>query len=164
MKAWAEGVHYEGEVVTHAKALFQALRDTGKEPGQSLDWICLADRGLDGKDGRSLNVRGKYDPKGEYSELDVVTLNATWFVANRDSPGACPGPGWYSGPAGKKGEPGERGAPGPKGDPGKDASEIIEWHADRASYTIVPIYSDGKLGPPIPVRDLLEQLLIERGL
>src|SRR5262249_24248710 len=77
-KAWTEGVHYEGDVVTHAGALWQATRDTGREPRPHAehcglaDWICLA---AAGRDARSPTVRGTYEPEATYGALDVVALD-----------------------------------------------------------------------------------------
>jgi hypothetical protein len=47
VRAWANEVHYEGIVVTHAGATWQALRDTGREPPHE-DWTCLAAPGDNG--------------------------------------------------------------------------------------------------------------------
>lgn len=120
-KAWSDAVHYEGDVVVHAGATYQALKDTAREPPHE-DWLCLAGRGNDGADGRSFTVRGTWQEEAEYSALDVVALGGASFVARRDNPGACPGEGWQLMSAqGKRGNQGERGAPGPKGDPGPAA-------------------------------------------
>ena len=35
-----EAVHYEGDVVVHSGATWQALRDTGRAPPHAGDWIC----------------------------------------------------------------------------------------------------------------------------
>ena len=121
VKAWKDGVHYEADVVTHAGATWQALRDTGREP-PSEDWICLARAGYDGVDGRSLQVRGTYTENGDYQALDVVALNGGSFIARCDNPGPCPGERWQlltkqgkQGPQGLRGEPGPRGLQGPPG-------------------------------------------------
>jgi hypothetical protein len=118
-KQWADEVHYEGVVVTHAGATWQALRDTGREPPHD-DWICLASGGQNGRDGRSPRVRDTFDPKVEdYRELDVVALGGAAFIARHDAPGACPGAGWQLiSTQGKTGKPGERGGPGPRGPAG----------------------------------------------
>lgn len=118
VKAWSDGVHYEGDVRTHAGATYQALRDTGKEP-PSEDWICLAARGADGHDAAVFSIHGTWSAEGVYEALSVVALNGASFVAKIDNPGPCPGDGWQlmSG-QGKRGAPGERGPVGEKGDPG----------------------------------------------
>lgn len=109
---WADRVYYEGEVVTRNGSVFQAARDTGKEPGHE-DWTCIVERGRDGLDGRSFNVRGTYDVGDRYGMLDVVVLNGGSFAARTDDPGSCPGAGWQLiASQGKQGKPGERGATG----------------------------------------------------
>jgi hypothetical protein len=114
-KAWTDGVHYKGQVVTHNGSTYQALDDTGKAP-PSDDWVCLAERG------RGFRVRGTHDPEASYQSFDIVMRGSSSFVALRDSPGMCPGEGWQlwagSGRRGDKGERGERGERGQKGDPG----------------------------------------------
>jgi hypothetical protein len=112
----------------------------------------------------SLTIKDTYDPETKYKALDVVTLNACWFVARVNNPGVCPGPDWKSGPAGKaglrgdKGDPGER---GPAGAPGLPAREFASWVIDRRNYTIIPVMADGSHGPPMVVRDLFEQFQLE---
>lgn len=118
-KAWSDGVHYEGDIVTHAGSTYQAQRDTGHEPPHE-DWTCLASRGSDGRDARSLEFLGAWRAGEAYQALSVVALNGASFVATRDEPGPCPGDGWRlmaaqgkRGEKGERGERGERGAPGP---------------------------------------------------
>ena len=119
VRAWTDGIHYEGAVVSHAGATWQAAKDTGRAPPHN-DWICLAQAGADGIDGRSFTIRGTYDATASYAALDVVALNGASFAARRDDPGACPGEGWQLIAAqGKAGKPGERGMTGPKGDKGE---------------------------------------------
>lgn len=122
VRAWADTVHREGEVVSHAGATWQALRDTGKEP-PSADWVCLAAAGKPGRDAEQIEVIGTYDAERSYSRLNIVALNGHAFMARKNEPGPCPGEDWQviamrgkSGPpgeAGRQGEAGERGAPGP---------------------------------------------------
>ena len=111
LRAWDDRVHYAGEMVTQDGATWQAQRDTGKAPPHE-DWAIIAGRGAPGLPGRSMAVRGTYDPALGYEELDVVTLNGSSFLARQDDPGPCPGPGWQllasAGGRGKKGDPGER--------------------------------------------------------
>lgn len=119
VQAWAEGVHYAGQVRAHDGATYQALRDTAKAPPHE-DWICLAAAGRHGRDGRSFTVRGTFDPATtDYRALDVVALSGAAFVARRDEPGVCPGDGWQLiAMQGKRGNPGERGVRGERGAPG----------------------------------------------
>lgn len=111
-KAWSDAVHYQNQVVTHAGSLFQAARDTAKEPPHA-DWVCLAAAGADGADGRSFTIRGTFKDGENYDRLDVVSLNGASFAAKRDKPGPCPGDGWQLiAKQGGPGKPGERGLPG----------------------------------------------------
>jgi hypothetical protein len=112
-RSWTDEVHYAGAVVVHGGATWQAIRDTGKPPPAD-DWLCLSVPGLAGANGRSLTMRGTYDPAASYAALDVVTLEGSSFAARSDKPGNCPGEGWQLlGRQGSRGKPGERGAPGP---------------------------------------------------
>ena len=119
VRAWSdEGVSYAGDIRTHEGELWQAQRDTGKAPPHE-DWALLVkagDKGEPGDAGRSVQLRGTYDPAGDYAALDMVTLNGSSFTAKRDDPGPCPGEGWQlAASAGSKGKsiPGEQGKPGP---------------------------------------------------
>lgn len=128
-QAWQDGVSYEGAVRTHGGALWQAVRDTGRAPPHE-DWCCLAVRGADGADGRSITVRGTWSADGDYSPLDIVALNGSTFVAKTDRPGQCPGPGWQLlASRGKTGAPGERGAKGEKGERGP-AGVVVALEVD----------------------------------
>jgi hypothetical protein len=121
--------------------------------------------GRDGSDGRSFVIRDTYDMNETYHALDVVTLNATWFVARSDDPGPCPGPGWKAGPTARRGERGEKGERGPRGEiPSMVTSEfprIVEWDIRAKTYEAFPLMSDGTLGAPIPLRALFEQFQAE---
>jgi len=150
----ADTVHYEGDVVVHQSATYQALRDTGRPP-PSEDWICLASAG------RTPTERGTFDPKVTYRRLDIVTLDKGSFIARHDDPGPCPGDGWQlitaHGAPGEKGSPGPRGERGAQGAKGEQGASIIDWQIDRATYRAVPIMSDGTKGPPLALRGLFEQ-------
>lgn len=169
VKTWKEGVHYKGDVVAHGGGSYQAERDTAQPPGGS-DWVPLATPGIDGRDGndgldgRSFEHRGTYNPDEQYKALDIVTLNSTWFMATKDSPGPCPGANWRSGPVGVRGKPGDRGPMGPKGLDGKtiEPREIIEFVINERDYTFTPVMSDGTLGPLIQARALFERYDSER--
>jgi hypothetical protein len=164
--SWTEGVHYEGDVVSHEGSTYQARCDTAQTPGTHTDWICLALGGRDGADGRSFEIRDTYDPNGLYRKLDVVTLNSTWFVAKSDEPGRCPGPGWKAGPTASRGKSGERGPVGPAGPPGLPGApgrDIVDWEIDVHNYVAIPIMSDGGRGKPLNLRGFYEQFQIETG-
>lgn len=158
-KVWTDEVHYANQVVVYRGALFQAVRDTGREPGTD-DWICLAERG---KDGGSPAVRGTYDPEGVYCHLDIVALDGGSFIAKRDKPGPCPGDGWQL--LVTRGKPGKPGEPGKKGDPSKipgpPGAVIVGWKNDVRGYLAIPVMSDGEEGPPLNIRAYLEQFLAE---
>lgn len=137
VREWADAVHYEGDVVTHAGETFQAVRDTAKEPPHD-DWICLSGRGRDGIDGRSFNVRETWKEDGEYLALDVVALNGASFAARCDNPGPCPGDGWQiMSMQGKRGAPGEPGKQGPKGETGHVRAVAALRMDDNGLLTIV---------------------------
>ncbi|MEY9466294.1 hypothetical protein ABH973_006707 [Bradyrhizobium ottawaense] len=110
VKAWEDRVHYEGEVVTHEGATWQASKDTGRSPPDA-DWLCIARAGADGV---SPSVEGTFDPqRKDYRRLSIVALNGGSFVARRDDPGPCPGEGWQLlASVGKRGQAGERGPAG----------------------------------------------------
>jgi hypothetical protein len=107
IREWKSGlVAYEDQVFTYNGASFQALRDTGQEPGGT-DWVQIARAG---RDGIIPQLRGTYDPKESYKRFDIVALNGSSFICKRDDPGECPGNGWQlHASAGRSGGRGERG-------------------------------------------------------
>jgi hypothetical protein len=130
VRAWTDGVHYEGAVVTHDGALWQAYRDTGRAPPHD-DWQCLVPAPRDGADGRSMTVRGTWSDAETYRALDVVALNGASFAARHDDPGVCPGAGWQMvARQGASGKPGDRGLPGPAGPPGLPGAPVAALDAD----------------------------------
>jgi hypothetical protein len=154
-KAWCEGVSYRGEIVTHAGSLFQAVRDTGREPPHVDDWICLAQAGADG---RTPEVKGVWSADIAYRALDVCSLNGGAFIALRDTPGPCPGDGWQLiARQGARGVAGERGERGPKGDQGAPGATIQRWLVDCARYVLTPVMSDGSYGPEVELLPFFQQ-------
>lgn len=147
VRLWSDQVHYEGDVVALDGRTFQALRDTGKAPGHE-DWICIAERGADGRDGtdgRGFRVRETWAETETYSALDVVALNGASFVARRDDPGPCPGDGWQLIAAqGKRGQPGERGMKGDKGERGDCGLPVVAMSID-ASGMLALTNGDGSI-------------------
>jgi len=126
VRVWAEGVHYDGDIVTHAGSTWQALCDTGREPPHD-DWALLASAGTPA---RSFNLRGTWASNESYRALDVVTKERSSFAARSDDPGDCPGPGWQLiASQGSGGGRGERGPPGPQGERGP-AGRIISANLD----------------------------------
>lgn len=114
VRAYEDGVHYAGDLVTHAGSLWQAKRDTGKAPPHD-DWAVVAAKGDRGDPGASPKVRGTYNADEEYRALDVVALDGSSFIARHDEPGPCPGEGWQLvASRGGRGKPGDsvRGEPG----------------------------------------------------
>jgi hypothetical protein len=91
VRVWKSGqVAYEDQVFTYNGASFQALRDTGQEPGGT-DWVQIARAG---RDGIIPQLRGTYDAKESYKKFDIVALNGSSFITRKDDPGECPGSGW----------------------------------------------------------------------
>ena len=160
-KAFRAGaVHYESDVVLHAGATFQALRDTASTPPGD-DWACLA---AAGRDAAMPVIKGTWRDGEPYSFMDIVALNGSSFVARSDNPGPCPGAGWQliasagkPGQRGPKGEAGTVGQVGPRGAPGQAAPTILGWNIDRQSYEATPIMSDDSVVPPMQLRGLFEQ-------
>lgn len=161
VKQWtAEGVHYEGDVVTSDGSTYQALRDTGQAPPHA-DWACLASRGADAYAGE---VKGLYDPEANYRAMDIVTKDDCEWRAVYDNPGSLPGPGWRRGAGkGKPGQKGERGESGPKGEQGSPGISFLAWRVEPKGYTATPIMSDGSEGEPLQLRSVFEQFLGETG-
>lgn len=130
-KTWSDGVHYEGDVRTHNGALWQAVKDTGREPGNE-DWICLAAAGEAGRDADQIDICGTYDPGKTYRRLNIVALNGGAFMAKSDDPGECPGEGWQViAMRGKPGQPGQsiKGDPG-RGIKGEPGPAVVSLHVD----------------------------------
>ena len=138
-------------IVTEVVAVLQ------REMQQTVLEMRAASRPMDGRDGRSLNVRGTYDPGASYFTLDIVVCDGASFIACRDNPGPCPGDGWQlSARQGKRGPPGPQGERGEKGRDGLSAPVITDWKLDVRTYTVTPIYSDGRFGPVLELGALFE--------
>jgi len=121
VKAWSEGVHYQGDVVAYEGRTWQAARDTGQAPGGA-DWTCLAERGADAA---QIEVQGTWSADETYRRLNVVAMNGATFMARSDDPGPCPGDGWQLMSAqGKRGPQGERGMAGERGERGATGATI----------------------------------------
>ena len=54
-----------------------------------------------------------------------------------------------------------RGIMGLRGEPGADASTIVDWHVDKATYRVTPVMSNGKLGAPLDLHALFQKFLLE---
>jgi hypothetical protein len=161
-------VHYAGDVVVQDGSTYQALRDTGRAPPHSDDWICLASAGRDGIDAITPTVCGSFDATARYKKLDIVEFDKSSFIALDDDPG-LPGNGssWQliagHGMRGEKGLPGPRGERGTKGEKGNPSATIRCWEIDRRSYQARPVMSDGTVGPSLELRALFEQYHAEAG-
>ena len=74
-----------------------------------------------GRDGCDFRIRDTYHPAlTDYEALDVVTMNATWFVARTDNPapflaGLEKRAGFQLPDKGERGPKGQRGLAGPSG-------------------------------------------------
>lgn len=144
VRAWSDQIHYEGDVVTHDGATWQASCDTGRAPPHE-DWICLAQAGCNGADGTSFKICGTWNPDIRYGALDMVVLNGGAFVAKRSEPGACPGDGWQlMASQGKQGKPGERGPTGPKGERGEAGVSVVGMSVDHDGLATL-VRSDGSI-------------------
>lgn len=151
---WARGIHYESTLALHAGSTWCAVRDTAEEPPHP-DWQLVAARGEDAPVGR---VHGLYDPAGLYRRFDLVTFRNAEWRARKDDPGPLPGEGWaisaQEGKRGERGRIGERGPPGPAGPQGREAPSIVDWRCD--GYQVMPLMSDGRMGPALDLRALFE--------
>lgn len=147
--AWDDRVHYEGSLVAHKGATWQATRDTAREPPHE-DWALLAAPGASGRDAYAGEVRGLWQPSGVYRKHDLVAFGGSEWRARRDDPGPLPGDGWaLSAGQGSRGQKGER------GDPGKPGADLAGWVLD--GYRVTPIMTDGRTGPPLDLAALFEQ-------
>jgi len=52
---------------------------------------------------------------------------------------------------------------GLRGERGEAAPTIRSWEVDRTHYLAIPVMSDGFRGPPLELRGLFEQFLLEVG-
>jgi hypothetical protein len=152
IKLWAEGVHYDGDLVLCHGSTWQAVRDTAREPPHD-DWILLAAAGTNGRDAPVGQVYGRYDPAGHYKRFDLVAHDGGEWRARKDDPGPLPGSGWaLSAVQGKRGAKGEI---GPRGQAGPAGASIVEWSI--AGFAAVPIMSDGTAGPALDLRAFFER-------
>ena len=71
---------YDGEVVRHEHGAIRRSRIPASGPVQA-NWICVAAGGIDGGMAAIQNPRHHHPALTDYEALDVVTMNATWFVA-----------------------------------------------------------------------------------
>jgi hypothetical protein len=157
VRAWADGVHYEGMVVTHNGSTWQARCDTAREPPHD-DWILLAAAGADGRDAPVGEVCGAWQPGRRYQKYDLVAADGGEWRARYDDPGQLPGDGWaLSAVQGRRGKPGERGE---RGLPGAPAAVQTGW--EISGYVAVPVMSDGSRGPSLDTRPLFELYDSER--
>jgi hypothetical protein len=67
------------------------------------------------------------------------------------------------GKRGQQGPRGERGEKGDRGPPGQSAPLIVSWIVEKASYSVLPVLSDGTEGPRLELRPLFEQFHTETG-
>ena len=159
VRDWVDRIHYDGDVVRHDGATWQARCDTARAPPHE-DWACIAARG---NDAVWPKIVGTWREGEAYSFMNIVALGGSSFMARADDPGPCPGDGWQliasAGRQGKPGPTGERGLPGSCGERGLPgiAPAILGWKIDRAAYTATPIMSDSSDVAPLQLRPLFEQ-------
>lgn len=74
---WQDRVYYQGEVCSLGGAVYQASKDTGKEPGHA-DWRCIVQRGADGSDGENgkQGQPGKQGKPGQRGERGAGAVAA----------------------------------------------------------------------------------------
>jgi hypothetical protein len=108
-------------------------------------------------------VKGTYDLRETYSQLDIVACDGAAFIARHDNPGICPGDGWQlmsrQGKPGRRGETGERGPRGEKGDVGPPAAQFLGSRINE-NYDLLRILSDGTK-EVLALRPAFEQFLRE---
>ena len=111
--------------------------------------------------------RDTWSADAKYRMLDLVARDGGSYIARKDDPATCPGEDWQAvtlpGKRGHQGPPGERGEKGERGPPGQSVPFIVNWVVERASYSVVPILSDGTEGPRLELRPLFEQFHAESG-
>lgn len=91
-------------------------------------------------------VCGLWEPGRSYRKFDLVTWHGSEWRARLDDPGMLPGNGWaLAAKRGSRGEAGERGERGPAG------PVIASW--ETRDYRIVPVMSDGTVGPPLDLTE-----------
>jgi hypothetical protein len=111
---------------------------------------------------RPPTVRGTFEENKVYRQHDICIKNGGSYIARRDDPGLCPGPGWQQlTQPGKTGPKGERGYPGERGAKGESGATFIAWKIDRKRFTAVPLMSDGKIGPPLLLREFFEEFFAQ---
>jgi len=116
------------------------------------------ERGEPGPEPYVGEVCGLYEPAREYRKFDLVTWHGSEWRARCDNPGALPSEGWaLAGQAGSRGKPGERGERGMPGPPG---ATIVSW--EMRDFRIVPVMSDGSVGPALDLREFFATYDAER--
>ena len=138
-KEWTDRVYDRAETVTRDGNLYQALKQTGKEPGHP-DWQLLVPKG---EDGRSWTIRDTYDPDEQYRAFDVVTVNATWFAARKITPARALAPIGSQARAARRARQARRARRAPKGERGADGASIIGGSFDAREMKLVLERSDG---------------------
>jgi hypothetical protein len=140
VRAYSEGVSYQGDVVFLDGSTYQALRDTARAPPGD-DWVPIAVRG---EPGRTPPFRGTYKADATYRETDMVAFNGGTWAAKKDDPGPIPGEGWQLvASPGRRGERGEKGERGAQGTPGRDGVSIENGRFDVDEMRLILTRSDG---------------------
>lgn len=110
--------------------------------------------GADGKDGKSVSVRGTFSEDDEYTELDIVMMNGSSFIAIKEQPGPCPGAGWQllasRGSRGDRGGPGIEGKQGPRGNDGAPGDSPVALYVE-GNEIIMTMSSGTELRAALPM-------------
>jgi hypothetical protein len=161
IRPWYSGaIGHEGELWGFKGSVYQCGRtETAATPPGS-DWRLVASAGADGRDGRSLKARGKYDSAKTYQAFDVVEFQGEQFMSLRDNPGMCPGEAWFKlrgskGERGERGERGLRGSRGPRAEPEQPVT-IVNWLVEPERFRASPLLSNGSVGVCLELRSLFE--------
>lgn len=111
-------------------------------------------KGADGKDGKSVSVRGTFSEDDEYTDLDIVMMNGSSFIAIKENPGPCPGAGWQllasRGSRGDRGVPGVEGKQGPRGDDGAPGDSPVALYVE-GNEIIMTMSSGTELRAALPM-------------
>lgn len=102
-----------------------------------------------------------FEPERAYRKFDLVSWHGSEWRARQDDPGTLPGDGWaLSGQAGSRGKTGDKGERGDRGLAGPPGPTIAAW--ETRDFRIVPVMSDGSIGPPLDLREFFEAYHNER--
>jgi hypothetical protein len=132
----------EGERGADGQAGEAGERGLQGEPGERGE---KGETGSQGPEGRGFTVRGTYAPERDYYIGDIVMLNGSSFVAQRNVPGHCPGNGWQLwASVGRTGKPGDRGESGQRGERGLPGPAVIGGTFDVKEMKLILVRDDSE--------------------